>query len=254
LNSVFTASGVVVTWLSASSVAKISRYERSAGRVQFRGAEANLAKTMQRIEADKKRTDKRPYWQQALANARLPLYDVHWTPAMVVEKPGGKKGDAWRVGLADGRILPFSVDNATAQRKLTLYDVVFVRRVEGKNKGAARAELFVRQAGRELRERGVSLPRRRTLRSSRVREPCPAETGFLMPRVQSRNRAGASLFVVAPVSGRDSNGRRASLGESLHGSLTQTRWIALSLTRELDNFLRDERRDRIGAINELQCA
>ena len=122
----------------------LSRYERSAGRVQFRGAEANLAKTMQRIEADKKRTDKRPYWQQALANARLPLYDVHWTPAVVVEKPGGKKGDAWRVGLADGRILPFSVDNATAQRKLTLYDVVFVRLVEGKNKGAARAELRVR--------------------------------------------------------------------------------------------------------------
>ena len=51
-------------------------------------------------------TDKRPPWQQALANARLPLYDVHWTPAVVVEKPSGKKGEAWRVGLADGRILP----------------------------------------------------------------------------------------------------------------------------------------------------
>ncbi len=125
----------------------LSRYERSAGRVQFRGAEASLAQAVQRIEAGKK-TDKRPPWQQALANARLPLYDVHWTPAVIVEKPGGKKGEAWRVGLADGRILPLAIDNGTAQRKLALYDVVFVRvteaRTEAKNKTAARAELRVR--------------------------------------------------------------------------------------------------------------
>ena len=49
-------------------------------------------------------SDKRPAWQQALANAWLPLYDVHWTPAVVIEKPAGKKGESWRVGLADGRI------------------------------------------------------------------------------------------------------------------------------------------------------
>ena len=127
----------------------LSRYERSAGRVQFGGAEANLAESVARIEADQKRTDKRPYWQQALANARLPLYDVHWTPAVVVEKPGGrkgesKKGDTWRVGIADGRILPLSIDNAIAQRKLTHYDVVLVRLTEGKGKTAARAELRVR--------------------------------------------------------------------------------------------------------------
>jgi membrane carboxypeptidase/penicillin-binding protein len=122
----------------------LSRYERSTGRVQFYKAEANLAQAMQRLEADKKRTDKRPYWQQALANARLPLYDVHWTPAVLVDKPGGKKGDAWRVGLADGRIMPVSIDNATAQRKLSLYDVIFVRVTDGKGKAAARAELRVR--------------------------------------------------------------------------------------------------------------
>ena len=81
----------------------LSRYERSAGRVQFRAAEANLAQAVQRIEAAKKAGEQRPAWQQALANARLPLYDVHWTPAVVLEKPGGKKGEAWRVGLADGR-------------------------------------------------------------------------------------------------------------------------------------------------------
>ena len=119
------------------------RYERNAGRVQFRGPEASLAKAVQRIEAEKKAGDKKPAWQQALANARLPLYDVHWPAAVVVEKPSGKKGESWRVGLADGRILPLALDNAAAQRKLALHDVVLVRVAEGKGK-TARAELRVR--------------------------------------------------------------------------------------------------------------
>ena len=122
----------------------LSRYERSAGRVQFVSPEAKLAKAVQRIEAERKPAEKRPAWQQALVAARLPLYDVHWTPAIVVEKPGGKKNEAWRVGLADGRILPFSIDNAAAQRKLALYDVVLVRVADGKGKSGARAELRVR--------------------------------------------------------------------------------------------------------------
>src|SRR5437868_3855337 len=120
------------------------QYERSAGRVQFRGPEASLAKAVRRIETEKKSADKKPAWQQALGNARLPLYDVHWSAAVVVEKPSGKKGETWKVGLADGRILPLSIDNAAAQRKLALYDVVFVRATEGKGKGGARAELRVR--------------------------------------------------------------------------------------------------------------
>jgi len=122
----------------------LSRYERSAGRVQFRGAEANLSQAISRIEAGKRPGDKQPAWQRALATARLPLYDVHWTPAIVLEKPTGKKGETWRVGLADGRILPLSVDNATAQRKLTLYDVVLIRVADGSGKAAARADLRVR--------------------------------------------------------------------------------------------------------------
>jgi penicillin-binding protein 1A len=122
----------------------LSRYERNAGRVQFRGAEANLSQAIKRIEADQNSSDRRPAWQRALAAARLPLYDVHWTPAVLVEKPGGKKGEAWRVGLADGRTLPLSIDSAAAQRKLVLNDVVLVRAAEGKGKGAARAELRVR--------------------------------------------------------------------------------------------------------------
>jgi membrane carboxypeptidase/penicillin-binding protein len=119
------------------------RYERSAGRVQFRGPEGSLAKAVQRIEAERNGGDKKPAWQQALANARLPLYDVHWASAVVVERPSGRKGESWRVGLADGRIVPLSLDNAAVQRKLALYDVVFVRLVEGKGK-SARAELRVR--------------------------------------------------------------------------------------------------------------
>ena len=122
----------------------LSRYERNAGRVQFRGAEANLSQAIKRIEAAQTSSDRRPVWQRALAAARLPLYDVHWTPAVLVEKPSGKKGEAWRVGLADGRILPLSIDNAAAQRKLVLNDVVLVRVAEGKGKSAARAELRVR--------------------------------------------------------------------------------------------------------------
>ena len=119
------------------------RYERSAGRVQFGGAEVSLAQVVARIETGDRTDDKKPAWQQALANARLPLYDVHWTSAVVVEKPGYSKGTAWRVGLADGRILPLSLDSAIAQRKLALHDVVLVRVVDGKGK-SARAELRVR--------------------------------------------------------------------------------------------------------------
>src|ERR1700724_448096 len=120
------------------------RYERNAGRLQFQGPEASLAQAVKRIEAEKKSGDKKPAWQLALANARLPLYDVHWPAAVVVEKPSDKKVESWRVGLADGRVVPLALDNAAAQRKLALYDVIFVRLAEGKGKNGARAELRVR--------------------------------------------------------------------------------------------------------------
>ena len=119
------------------------RYERNSGRLQFGNPEARLGPAIKRIEANASSTDKRPPWQQALANARLPLYDVHWTPAVIVEKPSGKKNEAWRVGLADGRVLPLAVDNGAAARKLAVNDVVYVRVTEAKGK-AARAELRIR--------------------------------------------------------------------------------------------------------------
>jgi penicillin-binding protein 1A len=122
----------------------LSHYERSSGRVSFRGAEANLAAAIRKIEDDNKSTDQKPAWQRALQHARLPLYDVHWTPAIVLEKPSGKKGGAWRVGLADGRVLPFAVNNGIAQRKLVLHDVVYVHVTEGKKGKGRRAELRVR--------------------------------------------------------------------------------------------------------------
>jgi penicillin-binding protein 1A len=71
---------------------------------------------------------------------------VHWTPAVVVQTPSGKKGESWKVGLADGRIVPLSLDGS-AQKKLALHDVVFVHLAGesgGKGKGSARAELRVR--------------------------------------------------------------------------------------------------------------
>jgi penicillin-binding protein 1A len=122
----------------------LSRYERSSGRVQFNRPEANLTAAIQKLQTDATRTDKRPYWQQALANARLPLYDVHWTPAVVVGKPGGGRVDSWRVGLPDGRTVPLSLDGASAQNKIALDDVVLVHLIEGRNKSPVRAELRVR--------------------------------------------------------------------------------------------------------------
>jgi len=123
------------------------RYERGAGRVEFQGAEANPGQAIDRIEAEKKAkksADERPSWQQALIAARLPLYDVHWKPAIVVERPSGNRGQAWRVGLTDGRIVPLSLESKAAQRKLKIHDVVFVHLSEGNGKASARAELRVR--------------------------------------------------------------------------------------------------------------
>ena len=120
------------------------RYERGAGRLDFQGAEANLGQAIERIEAEKKSADERPSWQQALIAARLPLYDVHWNPAIVVERPSGNSGHAWRVGVTDGRIVPLSLESKAAQRKLKIHDVVWVHLTEGNGKASARAELRVR--------------------------------------------------------------------------------------------------------------
>src|SRR5205085_2806480 len=67
----------------------------------------------------------------------------HWEAAIVIEKPGTKKGDtSMRVGLTDGRIMPLQGKSAIL-RALNLHDVVLVRVMQGKGK-TSRAELRVR--------------------------------------------------------------------------------------------------------------
>ena len=126
----------------------LAHYELTSGRMQFRGAEANIADTVQKIAADKPAGAQpahgagpntaaapaagMPAWQQALAGLRLPLYDVHWEPAVVLDK-GGKRGDGLiRVGLTDGRILPLNAWTWQIRQSLSLYDVVYVSVTEGK--------------------------------------------------------------------------------------------------------------------------
>jgi penicillin-binding protein 1A len=104
----------------------LAQYELSAGRVRFGGAEANLADAIQKLTPDKPAGP--PPWQRALQAAHLPLYDVHWTPAVIVQK-----GDsAIRVGLPDGRSAPLTGLTGKIQRKLDLYDVVYVKVTEAR--------------------------------------------------------------------------------------------------------------------------
>jgi penicillin-binding protein 1A len=121
----------------------LAKFELSSGRMKFEAPEANLADVVKRIEGQKKPSEK-PAWQLALENARLPLYDVHWKPAIVVEKTATKNAQITRIGLTDGRILPLSAYNAANSRKLNLHDVIYVKLTEGKGKVPARAELRVR--------------------------------------------------------------------------------------------------------------
>jgi membrane carboxypeptidase/penicillin-binding protein len=151
----------------------LARYELSTGRFQFAAPEANLADAIKKIEADRQKSDPAaaapppaqtaaanpakppppvnsastivPAWRQALETARLPLYDVHWTRAIVLEIGRDRKaGEVVRVGLTDGRIMLLTTYNAKTRRALNVSDVVYVRVIEGKGKTAAHAELRVR--------------------------------------------------------------------------------------------------------------
>jgi len=103
----------------------LAEYEISAGRVEFRGPEANLADAIGKLGADTQSGI--PAWQRALEAVHLPLYDVHWTPAVIVQKDASKNGDsAIRVGLPDGRIVPLTGLTFAIRRSLGLYDVVYV--------------------------------------------------------------------------------------------------------------------------------
>jgi penicillin-binding protein 1A len=115
----------------------LAQYEMRSGRVEWRRAETNLGEAVRRIEGAGGPKGK-PAWQQALAAAHLPLYDVHWDPAVVLGTGSDRSG--LRVGLTDGRVVPLS---AMVRRGISTYDVVFVKLTDAKGKGA-RAELRVR--------------------------------------------------------------------------------------------------------------
>ena len=130
----------------------LARYEIKTGRARFAGAETNLAEAVRRIETEaaggkpaEGAGPQRPAWQQALETARLPLYDVHWPAAIVLDKGRGKSAGAIRVGLRDGRILALAGATAAVRRALNAYDVIYVTVTEPK-KGPAQAELRVRPA------------------------------------------------------------------------------------------------------------
>ncbi|HZS64905.1 MAG TPA: transglycosylase domain-containing protein [Xanthobacteraceae bacterium] len=127
----------------------LARYEIEAGRTHFEGPEMNLMQSILHIDAEQKtralRRDRieRPLWQIALQDAKLPLYDVHWTPAVVIDKTGEGRGRL-HVGLPDGRILPLVSPKDSDRAKLQQYDVVYVKEIEGRRGEDASAELRVR--------------------------------------------------------------------------------------------------------------
>jgi penicillin-binding protein 1A len=120
-------------------------YERSMGRARFEGPEMNLGDRINAPAASA--ASNMPRWQQALASARLPHYDVQWPAAVVLskaelDKTGVKprSGGPW-VGLADGRIVELQTPGGL-HHKLKPYDVVYVRLAESKSKkGGITAEL-----------------------------------------------------------------------------------------------------------------
>ena len=125
----------------------LARYEMSAGRTQFRGPEANVGDAIQKLLVSKQSVvagtlGSLPAWQHALQELRLPLSDVHWEPAVILDK-GGKRGDgAIRVGLRDGRVMPLMNATPQVRRAVGLYDVVYVHVVEPKL--AAKTRSFFR--------------------------------------------------------------------------------------------------------------
>ena len=150
----------------------LARYELNTGRAEYTSAEANLAEAIQRIRSETGQTE--PPWLVALEKVQLPLYDVRWTPAVVLDiqsganaegdlktsakgKAGPKKSATVgadkassvgvvniQVGLRDGQQLPLTVPRSLDPRRLQLYDVVYVREQEAKEKSPASAELRVR--------------------------------------------------------------------------------------------------------------
>jgi membrane carboxypeptidase/penicillin-binding protein len=125
----------------------LSRYELASNRLEYGGPELNLGEGIARVtneestRAMRRGRVERPMWQSALQNAKLPLYDVHWPTAVILDK---RPGAPIRVGLRDGRIVPLKVPERVSPEKLKVNDVIYVNVIEGKKQSDARAELRVR--------------------------------------------------------------------------------------------------------------
>jgi penicillin-binding protein 1A len=87
------------------------RYERSIGRASFAAAEANLAAS---IKGDD--------WLTPLLGLRMPLYDVHWEPAVVLDPRAPIK-----IGRANGSVTTLTSRSDRALKVLRRYDVVYIR-------------------------------------------------------------------------------------------------------------------------------
>ena len=123
----------------------------TTGRVDFQGPEANLSDADQ---ADSRRRARSapvapgapprlpsPIGCQALERTRLPLRDVHWTPAVVMRQAGRRR--RMPTGYASGSPTAACCRCASAAARsragCSLYDVVFVRVVNGQGQASRRA-------------------------------------------------------------------------------------------------------------------
>ena len=129
----------------------LARYELNSRRSKYEGPEMNLGETIARVTTEQSTRALRrgrivkSVWQIALQSARLPLYDVHWPVAVVLERRSGQGGHmSIRVGLNDGRVVPLVPPEHISPDDFKVNDVIFVHVVEGKKSSDARAELRVR--------------------------------------------------------------------------------------------------------------
>jgi membrane carboxypeptidase/penicillin-binding protein len=121
----------------------LARYEASAGRAKYRGPELSLSDGIMRVTAEQSSRALRrgrlhkPAWQVALQAARLPLYDVHWPPAVVLERDSRRP---LRIGLRDGRTMPLILPPGVDPAAFKINDVIYVQLAAGNS----RADLRIR--------------------------------------------------------------------------------------------------------------
>ncbi len=121
----------------------LARYELNTGRLRSRAPRRISPKRWPSSPPTPRPSE--PAWRTALKSARLPLYDVHWTPAIVVEKAGARttarsSGSASPTA-ASCRSWPGTPGSGAASSSTT-WSTCASR--EAKGKTPARAELRIR--------------------------------------------------------------------------------------------------------------